>query len=257
MGSLLTAGYMGDGRRAWKQSANGRTYFLYDGITPVCELDKTGGVIAVNTFGGNGLLARHTLGAPKPNFKAFSEIQTFVPAEVAEILDFADLQAAILEAAPTPQAQPLAQSTSVFYTFDPQGNTTQRLDPSGNILTSHFFDAFGNSATTLADPFGYEAKAGYYNDLETGLISLTFRYYDPAAGRFLNRDPIGATGGTNIYAYTANNPIRRVDPHGTEGTCPVNGPNPQPDPQPQPDPKPTVPSDPYDGSNTINLINNP
>ena len=217
-GSLLTAGYTGDGRRAWKQSASGRTYFLYDGITPVCELDKTGSVIAVNTFGANGLLARHTLGAPKPNFSSFSETHTLTADEIEEFLNSADLQAAPLEASPAPEApptvRPLAQSASVFYTFDPQGNTTQRLDPSGNILSSHFFDAFGNSATALADPFGYEAKAGYYTDVETGLVCLTFRYYDPAAGRFLNRDPISYEGGTNVYNYTHNTPTGHNDPFG-------------------------------------------
>ena len=59
-GSVLTAGYGADGLRAWKQNSSGRTYFLYDGLTPVCETDGSGNVTAVNTWGANGLLARHT-----------------------------------------------------------------------------------------------------------------------------------------------------------------------------------------------------
>ena len=58
-GSTLTAGYGADGLRAWKQTAAGRTYFVYDGIVPVCETDASGNVTAVNTWGSNGLLARH------------------------------------------------------------------------------------------------------------------------------------------------------------------------------------------------------
>ena len=27
------------------------------------------------------------------------------------------------------------------------------------------------------------------------------RYYDPATGRFVTRDPIGYGGGTNLYGY--------------------------------------------------------
>ncbi len=61
-GSVMQAGYNADGLRAWKQTAAGRTYTLYDGDEPVCELDATGAVTAVNTFGANGLLARHTMG---------------------------------------------------------------------------------------------------------------------------------------------------------------------------------------------------
>src|SRR6266567_4439454 len=38
-GSILSAGYTGDGLRAWKQNASGRTYFLYDGNLPIVELE--------------------------------------------------------------------------------------------------------------------------------------------------------------------------------------------------------------------------
>ena len=57
-GSALTAAYSSDGLRAWKQNASGRTYFLYDGIVPVVEIDSTGAVTATNTFGASGLVSR-------------------------------------------------------------------------------------------------------------------------------------------------------------------------------------------------------
>jgi RHS repeat-associated protein len=63
-GSVMSADYTSGGLRAWKQNGVGssgtRTYFLYDGTTPVVELDEYGDVVAVNTFGANGLLARRT-----------------------------------------------------------------------------------------------------------------------------------------------------------------------------------------------------
>ncbi|HET6383736.1 MAG TPA: RHS repeat-associated core domain-containing protein [Armatimonadota bacterium] len=46
---------------------------------------------------------------------------------------------------------------------------------------------------------GYGAQAGYYTDPETWLVLCTHRYYDPAAGRWLNRAPIGIAGGVNLY----------------------------------------------------------
>jgi len=57
-GTTLTAGYRGDGLRAWKQTTAGRTYFVYDGISPVVELNATGAVVATNTFGARGLISR-------------------------------------------------------------------------------------------------------------------------------------------------------------------------------------------------------
>lgn len=53
------AGIRADGLRAWRQSNNGaKTYFIYVGSQPVCELGPTGDVIAINTFGPAGLVSR-------------------------------------------------------------------------------------------------------------------------------------------------------------------------------------------------------
>ena len=41
--------------RAWKRTALGRRYFLYDGEELVCELDAGGNVVASMVFGANGL----------------------------------------------------------------------------------------------------------------------------------------------------------------------------------------------------------
>ncbi len=47
------------------------------------------------------------------------------------------------------------------------------------------------------------------------------RYYDPELGRFLSEDPIGITGGLNLYAYAGNDPVNRWDPTGLD---PAEGP---------------------------------
>jgi RHS repeat-associated protein len=65
----MRAEYRSDGLRAWKESnfqatatagvfSGNRRYFLYAGITPIIELDPSGAVVAVNTFGANGLVSR-------------------------------------------------------------------------------------------------------------------------------------------------------------------------------------------------------
>jgi len=107
---------------------------------------------------------------------------------------------------------------SVFYAFDPQGSLPQRLDSGQNVLSHHFYTAQGAPiSTSTADPFGYKAQWGYYTHHETGLQLLTHRYYDPQAGRFLTRDPIGYAGGVNLYGYVTNNYVNRIDPRGFNG----------------------------------------
>jgi RHS repeat-associated protein len=86
-------------------------------------------------------------------------------------------------------------SESVFYTFDERGNTVQRFDAAGNVLSTRATDAYGmtTSANGVAnDPYdGFGAKFGYYTDAETGFVLCSLRYYDPKVGRWISRDPIG------------------------------------------------------------------
>ena len=61
---------------------------------------------------------------------------------------------------------------------------------------------------------GYGAKFGYVRDAESGFYLCTLRYYDPSAGRWITRDPIGYAGGGNLYGYVGNDPVNRTDPRG-------------------------------------------
>ncbi|WP_224101122.1 RHS repeat-associated core domain-containing protein [Paraburkholderia caribensis] len=49
-----------------------------------------------------------------------------------------------------------------------------------------------------------------------------YRYYDPHAGRFISKDPIGLSGGINLYQY-APNPVQWIDPLGlARRPCPCD-----------------------------------
>jgi len=84
--------------------------------------------------------------------------------------------------------------------------------------------AFGESVSSTgstptgsiyAGRWGYETPGGSYDPLtELGWLHVGERYYDPAVGRFMQRDPIGIFGGLNVYAYVGNSPTSAVDPSG-------------------------------------------
>ncbi len=59
-------------------------------------------------------------------------------------------------------------------------------------------------------PFGY--ASGLY-DVETGLMRMGSRDYDPEVGRWLARDPLYFGGGDlNLFVYCGNDGISRFDP---------------------------------------------
>ncbi len=103
-----------------------------------------------------------------------------------------------------------------FYSFDAMGNTAQLTGPGGTALNSYSYLPFGESITateSVQNPFTFSGQFGSAQEGD-GIISMGARSYAPSQGRFIQADPIGLAGGTNLYAYAANNPLEFVDTSG-------------------------------------------
>ena len=112
-----------------------------------------------------------------------------------------------------PGGVPLEQVSSsgtLYYHQDQLGSTRALTNSSGSMVASYTYDAYGHlmaSTGTVSNPLGY---GGQYADPETGLIYLRARYYDPATGQLLSRDPLQAQT-RSAYGYVADNPLNGVD----------------------------------------------
>jgi RHS repeat-associated protein len=105
-------------------------------------------------------------------------------------------------------------------------DATQIISPTGEIVEGQIMTTLVHSAYNARGQknylypanfnnelhrFGYNARWGYRTDTETGLAYCQNRYYDPANGRWVTRDPIGYAGGVNLYGYCGSGPVGFAD----------------------------------------------
>jgi RHS repeat-associated protein len=114
--------------------------------------------------------------------------------------------------------------TSYYYVRDGLGSVQQLVAADGSVAASYDYDPYGNPTTTSGTVTSDIGYAGYFHHAASGLDFTLFRAYDPAHGRWLNRDPIQEAGGINLYAYVGGNPSSKIDP---AGLCPADKPNKQ------------------------------
>jgi RHS repeat-associated protein len=108
------------------------------------------------------------------------------------------------------------QSNNLYYYHgDGLGSVNDLTDASGSVARTYRYDSFGriiSQTGTLDQPFAF---TGREYDAETGLYYYRARYYDPKAGRFTSKDPIGFGGGdVNLFRYVGNDPVDFKDPRG-------------------------------------------
>jgi len=90
------------------------------------------------------------------------------------------------------------------------------VDGSANVVATYRYDVFGAIRSQTGSSPNQWLFTGEQRDSDSGLYFLRARYYDPAIGRFLGRDPLGEGNG---YSYVLNNPVNTVDPYGLCGLC--------------------------------------
>jgi len=112
-----------------------------------------------------------------------------------------------------------------YYHANQIGTTRAMTDNGGDDEQGVVYTAFGERVGGTDHRYGYAGAWGYRShddfacdaespEYEFPYLHVGWRYYDPASGRFLQRDPIGISGGLNVYAYVSNIPTAGIDPMG-------------------------------------------
>ena len=111
--------------------------------------------------------------------------------------------------------------TITYYHNDLAGSPIAATNASGQVLWRESYRPYGERTTNSAASSGNDVWfTSRRQDVESGLVYMGARYYDPVAGRFASTDPKGFNEQNihshNRYAYANNNPYRYADPDGRD-----------------------------------------
>jgi RHS repeat-associated protein len=188
-----------DGRRTMKEdvrsSSFNRTLFFYDGWQEIEETDGSGNWVKRYIYG-----------------EGIDEVLR------AELPDAADID----------NDGSTIDTATLYYHHNSLASVVAVTNAAGVVKESYRYSAYGTprifdkngnevSTTQVKQPFMFTGRRW---DFEEGsnLYYLRLRFYDPAAGRFVSRDPLGLWGDAaqlgNGQSYCGQNPVNFVDPLG-------------------------------------------
>ena len=112
-----------------------------------------------------------------------------------------------------------AQGGVTYFHNDIAGSPVAATNEAGAVVWRESYRPYGerriNSASASDNKVWFTSRR---QDVDTGLVYMGARYYDPVVGRFISMDPAAFDEGNlhshNRYAYANNNPYKYVDPDG-------------------------------------------
>jgi len=97
-----------------------------------------------------------------------------------------------------------------------QGSIVATTDSSGTLVgTPYSYSVYGEPDVSHGWSGSRFRFTGQIILPEAQLYHFKARTYDPKIGRFLQTDPVGTKDDINLYAYSRNDPLNRVDNAGT------------------------------------------
>jgi len=157
-------------------------HYIYNGNQVVADLDASGNMLRTYTWGPgiDNLLAMTVCGSETNTYYALKDHQN-------SVLAFTDASGTIVES----------------YEYDAYGNILDMKDCSGSSIANH--------QSAIGNRYLFQGRE---IDWDIGLIYFRARWYSPETGRWLSKDPIGISGGLNLYVFCGNNPVNFIDPFG-------------------------------------------
>ena len=88
-----------------------------------------------------------------------------------------------------------------YYSRDYLGSIREMRKSNDTVVARYDYDPWGRSTTVINTTLPDFNFTGLYRHSASNLDLAVYRAYDPDLGRWISRDPIGETGGFNLYGY--------------------------------------------------------
>lgn len=220
--------------------------YAYNELDQLVLVRREDEVTIANSYGPNGLRIRRTVAGPV-QLAVNSDLEYLYDGDnLIEIRDFArnrDVRARFYygdkgdELLAGDLFDPHFNGLRRFYYLtDSLGSPMAIVDDSGTVVEYYLYDAWGEATirppsanlgpgepgihtrSAIDSPFYFQ---GQVYDEDAGLIYMRARFYDPAMGVFLQRDPAQYEDSANLYVGLGANPINLRDPFGTNADDPT------------------------------------
>jgi RHS repeat-associated protein len=195
------------GSPAWK--------YVYDALDRLVEVRQNGTLIARYAYDALGRRVVKKVGTgPGYVRMIYRGGEVIAEADSAGTLTFGYTRG--LETDNLVAIRRYSDGSDYYVIHDPLGNVRGLSKRDGTWIASWRYDAYGTVIDSAgSSPFSVRYRwTGREYDSEIGLYFFRSRFYDPAAQRFAQEDPIGFAGGANLYAYGDGNPTNGRDPNG-------------------------------------------
>ena len=117
------------------------------------------------------------------------------------------------DCAATNSAFCILHSALYLPTYDANGNVSEYIDESGELVAHYDYSPFGETlieSGDLASTFTHRFSTKPWCPV-TGLYEYQMRKYRPEMGRWMSRDPMGVDKGVNELSFLGNNSIGLSD----------------------------------------------
>ncbi len=192
-------------------TSDGALTYAWDALNRMTQVSRDGEVLATYGYDSQNCRVRKTVGTDTTYY--LYDLENRLTAEISG-------SGTVLRECIWLENEPLAlreyelRPGLYLYINDHLGTPQQLVTADGTVVWQAAYLPFGEAQVRVGTVTNNLRFPGQYFDAETGLHYNWNRYYDPETGRYISADPIGLTGGMNLYAYVEGDPINAIDPQG-------------------------------------------